>query len=324
MAGRVPTAGRQGGVPVRTRVVHGHERAYRKLGSGPVVLLLHGIGDNSDGWLPVMRHLAEHHTVIAPDLLGHGRSAKPRADYSVAAFANGMRDLLDVFGIERATVVGHSLGGGVAAQLAYQYPERVERLVLVATGGVGREVSPILRAASAPYAETLMPALLWGPNRHLARVATEILRRLPVDLARDADNLMRVFDGLPDAASRRAFTLTLRAVVDPKGQLVTMLDRAYLADRIPLLLVWGDRDGIIPVAHAHRAHAEVPGSRLSIYPGAGHFPHHHDPERFVAEVVEFISSTRPALHDPGRRRRMLRRGKPASPVSEIGSVARSS
>ncbi|MGZ6792948.1 MAG: alpha/beta fold hydrolase, partial [Mycobacteriales bacterium] len=130
-------------VPVRreTRVVHGHRRAFLlagpTLGTASVLWLVHGIGDSSATWREVLPLLARTCTVVAPDLLGHGASDKPRADYSIGGFANGMRDLMVVLGVERATVVGHSLGGGVALQLAYQYPERVERLVLVAAGGLG-------------------------------------------------------------------------------------------------------------------------------------------------------------------------------------------
>lgn len=123
------------------RTIHGYRRAYRIAGSGPVLLLIHGIGDNSATWDSVHAQLAEHFTVIAPDLLGHGQSDKPRADYSVAAYANGMRDLLAVLDIERVTVVGHSLGGGVAMQFTYQFPHLVERLILVAPGGVTKDVN---------------------------------------------------------------------------------------------------------------------------------------------------------------------------------------
>ena len=298
--------------PLRFRAVHGYRRAYRMGGSGPALLLLHGISDESSTWLPVMGALAEHFTVVAPDLLGHGGSDKPRADYSVAAFSNGMRDLLDVLDIDSATVVGHSLGGGVAAQLAYQYPERVDRLVLVSTGGVAREVSPVLRLAAAPLAELgLWPLRLPGSTA-AARAALRVLGALGHDLGQDANEVARVLDGLPDAASRGAFTRTLRAVVDRRGQLVTMLDRAYLAEHMPVLIMWGDRDGIIPVEHAALAHAAMPDSRLSIYEGAGHFPHHADPDRFVAEVVDFVATTEPFPHDHATRRELLRRGRPAA------------
>ena len=156
---------------MKFKTIHGYQRAYRIAGKGPALLLLHGIGDSSEGWVPLMSALARRYTVIAPDLLGHGQSAKPRADYSVAAYANGMRDLTEVLGIDRFTVVGHSLGGGVAAQLAYQYPERVERMVLVASGGVARDVSPVLRLASAPLAELTLPLMQTTPLRDCSRRA---------------------------------------------------------------------------------------------------------------------------------------------------------
>jgi len=290
--------------------IHGHKRAYRMCGSGPALLLLHGIADNSAAWEPLMPALAERFTVIAPDLLGHGASDKPRADYSVAAYANGMRDLLTVLGIEHATVVGHSLGGGVAAQIGYQYPELCDRLVLVATGGVAREVSPVLRIATAPLVELTLPLLGIPLVRSAGHVALELLRRAGHDIGRDVDEVMRVFDGMPDGGARVAFTRTLRSVVDWRGQVVTMLDRAYLAESVPMLLVWGEHDGIIPVAHGHLAHDAIRGSRLEVFPEAGHFPHHTDPERFVSLLFEFVDETRPASHDGVRRRDLLISGKP--------------
>jgi pimeloyl-ACP methyl ester carboxylesterase len=300
-----------GHLELQFRTIHGYRRAYRTAGQGPPVLLLHGISDNSETWLPVMEQLAEHHTVVAPDLLGHGASDKPRADYSVAAFSNGMRDLLDVLDLGRVTVVGHSLGGGVAAQFAYQYPERAERLVLVSTGGVAREVSPILRAASAPLAEVALSPMRLPGSGFVASAAVRALRLVGHDLGHDADEIGRVVAGLPDTAARGAFTRTLRAVVDWRGQLVTMLDRAYLAEGMPVLIAWGLRDAIIPVRHAHLAHEAMAGSRLSIYDHAGHFPHHDDPERFVAELVDFIATTEPYRHEYARRRELLDRGRVA-------------
>jgi len=288
--------------------IHGHKRAYRMCGSGPALLLLHGIGDSSASWVPLMRPLAERYTVIAPDLLGHGESDKPRADYSVAAYANGMRDLLDVLDIDRATVVGHSLGGGVAAQLSYQYPERVERLVLVSAGGVGKEVSPILRAAAAPLSEIgMVPLMIPGANEALG-VVLGVLGRFGLDIGRDAGEVARVLKGMPDRRQRAAFGRTLRAVVDWRGQLVTMLDRAYLAQSMPVLLVWGGHDGMIPVDHAFRAHEALPGSLLSIYPEAGHFPHHADPDRFVDELIAFIADTESYRSDRLGRRSLLLAG----------------
>jgi len=210
---------------VQTRVVHGYRRAFVHTGSGPALLLIHGIGNDLSTWSEVIGELARDHTVIAPDLLGHGRSEKPRADYSVAAYANGMRDLLSVLDIERVTVVGHSLGGGVATQFAYQYPERCERLVLVSSGGVARDVHPLLRLATVPGADVAM-ALVQAP---LVEQATHwtfvLLAALDHDIAIDRNVVMAMLDGLRHATARRAFVRTLRSVVDLRGQVVTMLDR---------------------------------------------------------------------------------------------------
>ncbi|HEY7069884.1 MAG TPA: alpha/beta fold hydrolase [Acidimicrobiales bacterium] len=296
------------GSRVRHVTVHGYRRAYRMAGTGPVLLLLHGIGDSSESWLPVLHALARDHTVIAPDLLGHGASDKPRADYAVAAYANGMRDLLDVLGIESATLVGHSLGGGVAAQFAYQFPERCERLVLVASGGAGRDVSPLLRLASAPLADVFLTPFHWPVTQPLVRAALAVLGRVGEDLARDRAHVSRILAGLPDGDARAAFTRTLRSVVDWRGQVVSLLDRCYLVGPVPALVVWGERDGVIPPHHGQRAHEALPGSRLEVFAGAGHFPHHEDPERFVSLVRDFVATTEPAAHDREAWRERLRRG----------------
>ena len=203
---------------MRYVTIHGYRRAYVKAGSGPALLLIHGIGDSSDTWRPVVEQLAEHYTVIAPDLLGHGRSEKPRADYSVAGFANGMRDLLSVLEVDRATVVGHSLGGGVAAQFAYQFPDRCERLVLVGSGGVGRTVSPLLRVAAVPGIEAAHAV-----PRTAARSASpaawvpSLLRVFDTALGRDAEEILAVFDALPNTEARMAILRTLRSSVDWNG-----------------------------------------------------------------------------------------------------------
>jgi pimeloyl-ACP methyl ester carboxylesterase len=282
------------------------------------MLLIHGIGDSSETWRDIIPWLARDFTVIAPDLLGHGRSDKPRADYSVAGYANAMRDLLSVLGIERVTVVGHSLGGGVAMQFAYQYPERCERLVLVSSGGVSQEVHPLLRLGSAPGAELVLPLL----SLRVARVCGWGLFRwmelLNTDLGRDAEDWMRVFDALPDATARRAFVRTLRAVVDVRGQVITMLDRCYLTRGMPTLLVWGGRDGVIPYHHAEVAHAAMPGSRLEVFHQAGHFPHHADMNRFLSVLKDFVAVTQPASYCPEEWRDLLRRGRP-QPAHSAGA-----
>ncbi|MFD7135542.1 alpha/beta fold hydrolase [Streptomyces sp. NPDC059894] len=308
---------------VHHRVVHGYRRAFRMAGDGPALVLIHGIGDSSATWADVLPGLARTHTVIAPDLLGHGASDKPRADYSVAAYANGLRDLLTTLGIDSATLVGHSLGGGVAMQFAYQFPERTERLVLVSAGGVGREVNPALRLVSLPGAPLALSALRLPGMRLPVGLAVRLLRLLDTGLGRDAPELLTLVDALPDDTSRNAFVRTLRAVVDWRGQVVTMLDRSYLTAGLPTLLLWGDRDSVVPVRHAYRAHEAMPGSRLEIFEGAGHFPFHTDPARFHALVEEFTRATAPADWSRDRWRTLLREGGfGAGPSHEAGGRRR--
>ncbi|MEV5160232.1 alpha/beta hydrolase [Streptomyces sp. NPDC053728] len=313
MAG-APVRGRQAehSVGLSHRTIHGYRRAYRMAGEGPAILLIHGIGDSSATWAELIPELARHHTVIAPDLLGHGASDKPRADYSVAAYANGIRDLLGVLGIERATLVGHSLGGGVAMQFAYQYPERTDRLILVSAGGVGREVNPVLRAVSLPGADLMLSTLRLPGMRSQVGLFTRLIKLLDTDLGQDAGELIDLVDALPDSTSRSAFISTLRAVVDWRGQVVTMLDRCYLTQGMPTLLLWGSRDSVVPVHHAYGAHAAMPGSRLEIFEGAGHFPFHTDPARFCALVEDFMGTTAPADWSQERWRELLRAGRPSS------------
>lgn len=302
-----------GGLPeLRHVTIHGYRRAYREAGQGPVLVLIHGIGDRSETWDGVLGELARDHRVIAPDLLGHGGSDKPRGDYSIGGFANGLRDLLTVLDVDRATVVGHSLGGGVASQFAYQYPDRCERLVLVGAGGVSRAVHPMLRALALPGTATLIGALRIGVVDRATRVALDVLRRLDTATGLDALDLLRVLEALPDDTARAAFVRTLRSVIDPRGQIVTMLDRCYLAAGMPTLLVWGTRDAVVPVRHAHRAHQAMPGSRLELFAGAGHFPFRTDPQRFVAVLRDFLATTAPATYDPDAWRTMLANG-PAAP-----------
>ncbi|MCW2601157.1 MAG: alpha/beta hydrolase fold protein [Frankiales bacterium] len=292
-----------------TRVVHGHRRAYvlagPRLGTAPVLWLIHGLGDSSRTWEEVVPLLAQRYTVVAPDLLGHGASDKPRADYSVGGFANGMRDLMVVLGVERATVVGHSLGGGVALQFAYQYPERVERLVLVASGGLGAEVHPLLRAAALPGASTAIAVSARRPLRTSLLGVSRMVANLGLFDRSDVEEVGRVWEGLQDRATRAAFLRTLRAVVDVRGQSVTSRDRLYLTAATPTLLVWGSRDPVLPVSHARLAADALPGARLEVVARAGHLPHRSCPDGFAGIVLGFLASTTPAAHDPSVWRHLL-------------------
>jgi pimeloyl-ACP methyl ester carboxylesterase len=227
--------------------------------------------------------------VLAPDLLGHGRSDKLRGDYSVGAHANTVRDLLDALGHKRATFIGHSLGGGVVLQFAYQYPDRAENLVLVAPGGFGREVSVLLRAASIPGSG---PALALATSRPIVEAGTLLTRtlgRLGLHGNTDLEEIGRAYATLADRESRVAFIHTLRSVVDYEGQRVSAFDRIEAAARIPSLFVWGDKDRVVPASQGERVHELMPQTRLSIFKGAGHFPHRDDPARFVRLVDEFLA-----------------------------------
>ena len=288
--------------------LHGHRVSYRRDGWGPVVLLIHGITGSSQTWEDVIPFLSESHTVLAPDLLGHGDSAKPRGDYSLGAYASGIRDLMQAVGHERATVVGHSLGGGVAMQMAYQFPEMVERLVLVSSGGLGREVNLFLRAATLPGSEWVLPLLASNGVVSAGGTIGGFLRSLGMRAGPDLQEMWRGFTSLHDAEARQAFIHTLRGIVDPGGQRVSARDRLYLAQEVPTLLMWGERDPIIPVEHGYTANDEIPSSRLEILPGAGHFPYRDDPRRFAATLSEFIEETEPAEADWDRLRELLRGG----------------
>jgi pimeloyl-ACP methyl ester carboxylesterase len=288
--------------------LHGHRVAYRSAGSGPAIVLVHGITSTSATWERVMPYLATRFTVIAPDLLGHGQSAKPRGDYSLGAYASGVRDLMVTLGHESATFVGHSLGGGVVMQLAYQFPERCERLVLVDSGGLGREVNLLLRAATLPLSEVVLPVLASTRLLDAGRLVGRLFGRVGLHAGTDIAELARGHASLADPEARAAFVHTLRTIVDPLGQRVNASDRLYLAENVPFLLIWGARDPIIPVEHGIAAHDLVRSSRLEVFESAGHFPHVDDPQRFLDVLLDFIDSTDPAHADAEAWKDMLKSG----------------
>jgi pimeloyl-ACP methyl ester carboxylesterase len=275
-------------------LLHGHRVTYRSAGSGPLVLLIHGIAGSSQQWDDVIAPLAERFSVLAPDLLGHGRSAKPRGDYSLGAYAVSVRDLLIALGHRRATVVGHSLGGGIAMQFSYEYPVFCERLVLVSSGGLGRRVHRLLQAASLPGAEVVLPLITSPPLIAAASAVAQRLSRLGLQLGPDLVEMGRGYASLSDTGARQAFIHSLRAVIEPGGQRVSARDRLYLAEMVPSLIVWGAADPLIPVEHAAIAQREMPGSRLEIFEDAGHFPFLEEPERFAEVLGHFIDTTEPA------------------------------
>jgi len=277
--------------------LHGHRAIYRVAGSGPTVVLIHGMVNSSRHWQEVALRLAGSHRVIAPDLIGHGDSATPRGDYSLGAHAATIRDLLTTIGVEQATIVGHSLGGGVAMQFFYQFPQRTERLVLISSGGLGREVSPLLRGAALPGAATLL-RLAAGPRTVGAvDAAGRRLRNRGSSKGLYLEAVARALRPLQDPGSRRAFLQTLRAVIDVHGQHVSARDRLYLLGEMQTLIVWGERDRTIPASHGVEAAAAIPHSRYETLARAAHFPHLEDPEGLAAVLADFLASTAPVRID---------------------------
>ncbi|MFK7917606.1 MAG: alpha/beta fold hydrolase [Ilumatobacter sp.] len=278
--------------PLQHVTIHGHDVGYRRVGMGSdeTILLIHGLAGSSKTWDAVIDELAEEYDVIAPDLLGHGESAKPRGDYSLGAFASGLRDMLAMLDVKSVTVVGHSFGGGVAMQLAYQFPHLIDRLVLVGSGGLGREVSPLLRMLALPGAEYLMPL---GIPKLVVDRANDVGRFLGRRNIRSErlGEMWRAYASLAGAENRQAFVKTMRGVIEPGGQTVSATDRLYLAARVPMMIVWGDKDAVIPMEHGVRAHESIDNSRLEVLEGVGHFPHVEAPEVFAASLLDFMRAT---------------------------------
>jgi pimeloyl-ACP methyl ester carboxylesterase len=277
--------------------LHGHRSIYRVAGSGPTVVLIHGMINSSRHWEQVALRLADSYRVVAPDLIGHGDSATPRGDYSLGAHAASIRDLLATIGVERATIVGHSLGGGVAMQFFYQFPQRTERLALVSSGGLGHEVSPLLRGAALPGAA--LPLRL-AANPRLVRAIDRAggrLRGRGSSKGVYLEAIARALRPLGEPGSRRAFLQTLRSVIDVHGQHVSARDRLYLLGEMPTLIVWGERDRTIPAAHGREAEQAIPHCRYETLPRAAHFPHLEDPEGLAGVLGDFLANTAPVRID---------------------------
>lgn len=284
---------------MRTISLHGQVMSY--LDRGPVaagrvaippVLFVHGLMSSSATWAAQAERLALRQRIIAPDLFGHGGSAKPVGDYSLGSHAAALRDLLDALDIPGAIVVGHSFGGGVALQMAYLFPDRVEALVLVSSGGLGRELNPVLRAATLPGSELVLPVVASGWVHDIGDTALKVWSglRLPA-ISPSTGEAWGSLRTLADSETRRAFLASSRGVIDVGGQTVSAHNRlAGLASR-PSMLVWGERDRMIPAAHVQSAQRELPGTRVEIFPRSGHFPHADEPDRFARVLEEFIADT---------------------------------
>lgn len=281
-------------------------------GDGPPIVLIHGMLNSSSHWQSVAQALASDYTVVAPDLIGHGDSAAPRGDYSLGAHAASIRDLLSAIGVDRATIVGHSLGGGVAMQFFYQFPQRVERLVLISSGGLGRDVSPLLRTAALPGMSLLLSLTIHPRMLGAIWDAGGRLRRRGIGAGVHLQAIARALRPLENADARQAFLHTLRSVIDVHGQRVAATDRLDLLESMPTLIVWGERDHTIPIEHGLRAHEAIPQSIFATLPRAAHFPHLEDPDGLAQVLRRFMQDTRPGSIEDADWGAVLARRSPRS------------
>jgi pimeloyl-ACP methyl ester carboxylesterase len=269
--------------------LHGDRVAYLDEGRGEVILLLHGMAGSSQTWRSVLRPLSRTYRVVAPDLIGHGNSAKPRSDYSLGAFAVFLRDLLDELGVAQATIVGHSLGGGVAMQFVYQHPDYCQRLILIGSGGLGPDVGWTLRLLSAPGAELILPIIAPPPVVTVGERVRSWFTQRGIASPRGAE-MWSAYRSLADADTRQAFLRTLRSVIDYRGQAVSALNRLHVRADMPTMAIWGDADTVIPVDHAYAARESRPDVRLEVLPGVGHGPQVEGPMVVVDLIEDFVSS----------------------------------
>ena len=259
--------------------IAGRNLSYTVAGAGAPLVLVHGLGGTRRTWNTVLDDLAATYTVIAPDLPGHGESDAPGGDYSLGAYAAALRDLLVALGHRSATIIGHSLGGGIALQFAYQFPERTDRLGLISSGGLGPQLTPALRAATLPGAATVVAGMARVPEgvtRRLLPVITSMLPRLlaPADTGPVAEGLHR----LTDTGQRRTFVRTARTVIDWRGQTISATQNLAQLTDLPVLLAWGAEDRTIPPHHHRKFAAGLTDPRLVEIDGAGHYPHETAPE----------------------------------------------
>jgi pimeloyl-ACP methyl ester carboxylesterase len=276
----------------RTVQAGGCALSYTEAGpaDGPPLILLHGLASDGSTWDRAVPPLAARGLrVIALDLLGHGCSDKPRSGYLLPDFGRSLDEFMGALGLASATIGGHSLGGAIAVYFGYHYPHRVDRLVLVSAGGLGREVHPVLRAATLPGVPVLLGGMLHPVIRGVYRSPAlhRLLRLTPENLV----NLRRAARALGDRRGREVFFAALRGVVQPLGQRGSFIEMRYLAEHVPTLLVWTEQDVVIPVTHAHLTHAHLPGSQMVVFPGGGHEPHRRHAAAFADAVAAFTTST---------------------------------
>ena len=254
--------------------------------SGPVLILVHGILRFAEDWLHNIESLAQNHRVYAIDLIGYGCTSKPDIEYVLEDFVAFVRGFMDAIGIERATLIGHSLGGGVVLNVAHRYPERVERLVLVAGAGFGQKVHLFFRLASLP----VLPKLWARPTRLVIRQA---FRQVVYDGSVITDDMVELaYERFYLPGARAALLKTIRNGVTLPGirrEILTLVQEALPSIIMPTLVIWGRQDPVLPVAHADVAVERLPNARLHLLDECGHFPMFEHPRIFNALLNEFLA-----------------------------------
>ena len=292
------------GPPEQRRIVlHGAEMRYLDAGMGPTVILIHGLMSSADTWRLQVDEIADAgFRVVAPDLFGSGGSAKPPGDYSLSAHAASLRDLFNRIDVRTATLVGHSLGGGTAMQFAYLFPERVDGLVLVSSGGLGRDLNLVLRAATLPGSELVLPVLAAARVHELGDrlLRTWAAAHLPTISPGTIEGWHRL-GSLADGDTRRAFLASSRSVIDVTGQTVSAQAKLATMAAVPTMLVWGERDRMIPPSHLEAARRELPHSRVELLPALGPLPASRRARDFQSGAAGLPSRERPDPCHRGRR-----------------------
>ena len=282
-----PTA--ESGLTRKFATVCDHRMSYVTGGSGPPMVLLHGLGANCFTWRFTLPTLTQHNTIYAPDMFGCGESDKAGMDYSLDAMADYVNGFMEAVGLHSAIFVGHSLGGGITMQYCHRHPGHAERIVLVSSGGMGRDLHWLLRISTLPGANSVIGAMA-DPRTRLPQISRTMEQRRMQQLAQEFDpNTPTMLDRFQSYETRQAFLGMLRGVGGLQGQRVSALD--HLTElTVPVLLIWGARDGTIPVSHGKQAASIIPLAHLEVLPNCYHRPQIEAPQKFCELVLNFLQS----------------------------------
>lgn len=267
--------------------INGIKTRYWAAGDkGPAILLVHGLGGFIENWVYNIGPLAKSHRVYAMDLPGFGLSDKTPLTRDLKVLVRFIADFMEAFSIEKASLIGNSLGGGLVLQFAIDYPDKVDKLVLVDNAGMGRGVIADFKLCSLP--------LIGELSVRTSRKGTAVLwRKIVYDSSLVTPELVDLsFRLASQPGAKKALLAALRAGIDifgQRGDLVRQLLDSLKNIKKPVLVTWGDRDRIIPVAHARTAVEKIAGARLELFDRCGHMPQLEYPEKFNRLVLAFLA-----------------------------------